>query len=106
MGGREIGYLFGQYKRLRDEFTGVLTGKGISYGGSLSVIKDWQKRMTSASLFPLGSKSLPPLPPPIGRVVKSIMTETCRGRYNGQDYPRGQEESGVAETESSMEGVW
>ena len=32
---REIGYLFGQYKRLRDEFTGVLTGKGRSYGGSL-----------------------------------------------------------------------
>ena len=36
VGGREIGYLFGQYKRLRDEFTGVLTGKGISYGGSLA----------------------------------------------------------------------
>lgn len=36
VGGREIGYLFGQYKRLRDEFTGVLTGKGLSYGGSLA----------------------------------------------------------------------
>ncbi len=35
VGAREIGYLFGQYKRLRDEFTGVLTGKGIAYGGSL-----------------------------------------------------------------------
>ena len=35
VGPREIGYLFGQYKRLRDEFTGVLTGKGITYGGSL-----------------------------------------------------------------------
>ena len=35
VGAREIGYLFGQYKRLRDEFTGVLTGKGITYGGSL-----------------------------------------------------------------------
>ncbi len=35
VGGREIGYLFGQYKRLRDEFTGVLTGKGLAYGGSL-----------------------------------------------------------------------
>ena len=35
VGGREIGYLFGQYKRLRDEFTGVLTGKGLTYGGSL-----------------------------------------------------------------------
>ena len=35
VGAREVGYLFGQYKRLRDEFTGVLTGKGISYGGSL-----------------------------------------------------------------------
>ncbi len=35
-GGREIGYMFGQYKRLRNEFTGVLTGKGLSYGGSLT----------------------------------------------------------------------
>ena len=35
VGGREIGYLFGQYKRLRNEFTGVLTGKGLPYGGSL-----------------------------------------------------------------------
>ncbi|MBO5783296.1 MAG: NADP-specific glutamate dehydrogenase, partial [Clostridia bacterium] len=35
VGAREIGYLFGQYKRLRNEFTGVLTGKGITYGGSL-----------------------------------------------------------------------
>ena len=36
VGGREIGYLFGQYKRLRNEFVGVLTGKGIPYGGSLA----------------------------------------------------------------------
>ena len=36
VGGREIGYLFGQYKRLRTEFTGVLTGKGLTYGGSLA----------------------------------------------------------------------
>jgi glutamate dehydrogenase (NADP+) len=36
VGGREIGFLFGQYKRLRNEFTGVLTGKGLSYGGSLA----------------------------------------------------------------------
>ena len=35
VGGREIGYLFGQYKRIRNEFTGVLTGKGMQYGGSL-----------------------------------------------------------------------
>jgi len=35
VGGREIGYLFGQYKRLRNEFTGVLTGKGREWGGSL-----------------------------------------------------------------------
>ncbi|MDE5945887.1 MAG: NADP-specific glutamate dehydrogenase [Oscillospiraceae bacterium] len=35
-GGREIGYMFGQYKRLRNEFTGVLTGKGLTYGGSLT----------------------------------------------------------------------
>jgi glutamate dehydrogenase (NADP+) len=35
VGGREIGYMFGQYKRLCNEFTGVLTGKGMSYGGSL-----------------------------------------------------------------------
>ena len=36
VGAREIGYLFGQYKRLPNEFTGVLTGKGLSYGGSLA----------------------------------------------------------------------
>jgi glutamate dehydrogenase (NADP+) len=35
VGGREIGYMFGQYKRLRNEFTGVLTGKGMEFGGSL-----------------------------------------------------------------------
>ena len=35
VGAREIGYMFGQYKRIRNEFTGVLTGKGIAYGGSL-----------------------------------------------------------------------
>ena len=35
VGGREIGYLFGQYKRLRNEFTGMITGKGLTYGGSL-----------------------------------------------------------------------
>ncbi len=35
VGGREIGYLFGQYKRLKNEFTGVLTGKGLGWGGSL-----------------------------------------------------------------------
>ena len=36
VGGREIGFMYGQYKRLRNEFTGVLTGKGLSYGGSLA----------------------------------------------------------------------
>ena len=36
VGGREIGYMFGQYKRLRNEWTGVLTGKGLSFGGSLA----------------------------------------------------------------------
>ena len=36
VGGREIGFMFGQYKRLRNEYTGVLTGKGLSYGGSLA----------------------------------------------------------------------
>ncbi len=35
VGGREIGYMFGEYKRLRNEFTGVLTGKGLCWGGSL-----------------------------------------------------------------------
>src|SRR4030066_79551 len=35
VGGREIGYLFGQYRRIADEFTGVLTGKGVEWGGSL-----------------------------------------------------------------------
>ena len=35
VGGREIGFLFGQYKRIVNEFTGVLTGKGLNWGGSL-----------------------------------------------------------------------
>ncbi|MBR6560291.1 MAG: glutamate dehydrogenase, partial [Alistipes sp.] len=35
VGGREVGYMFGQYKRLANEFTGTLTGKGLSFGGSL-----------------------------------------------------------------------
>jgi glutamate dehydrogenase (NADP+) len=35
VGAREIGYLFGQYKRIKNEFTGVLTGKGLEYGGSV-----------------------------------------------------------------------
>ena len=39
VGSREIGYLFGQYKRLKNEFTGVLTGKGVSWGGSLISLK-------------------------------------------------------------------
>lgn len=36
VGGREVGYLFGQYKRIRDEFSGILTGKGLTFGGSLA----------------------------------------------------------------------
>ena len=36
VGAREIGYLFGQYKRIRDEYSGVLTGKGLEFGGSLA----------------------------------------------------------------------
>lgn len=39
VGAREIGYLFGQYKRIRNEFVGVLTGKGLTYGGSLARIE-------------------------------------------------------------------
>jgi len=39
VGGREIGYMFGQYKKLKKEFSGVLTGKGLSWGGSLFVLK-------------------------------------------------------------------
>ena len=35
VGGREIGYLFGQYKRISNEFSGILTGKGLNWGGSL-----------------------------------------------------------------------
>ena len=43
-GGREIGFLFGQYKRLRNEYTGVLTGKGLSYGGSLGSYRGYRLR--------------------------------------------------------------
>ena len=46
-----------------------------------SVIKDWQKLMTSLSDFPLGSKSEPPFPPPIGSVVK-LFLNTCSNPKN------------------------
>jgi hypothetical protein len=46
-----------------------------------SSMKLWQKRMASASLLPLGSKSLPPLPPPIGRVVR-LFLNTCSKAKN------------------------
>ena len=67
VGAREIGYLFGQYKRLRNEFTGAITGKGLSYGGSLQ--RTWAERwwpcptptamsMTrTASIWPASSRS-------------------------------------------------
>ena len=53
-GAREIGYMFGQYKRLRNEFTGVLTGKGLTYGGSLA--------RTEATGFPVRAMLLSMLP--------------------------------------------
>ena len=49
VGGREIGFLFGQYKRLRNEFTGVLTGKGLDWGGSLIRPK---QQATARSILP------------------------------------------------------
>ncbi|CAM8493654.1 hypothetical protein ESCOCP365M1_20400 [Escherichia coli] len=45
-----------------------------------SVISAWQKRITSPSLFPFGSKSLPPLPPPIGRVVRAFLKVCSKPR--------------------------
>ena len=53
-GAREIGYMYGQYKRLTGLYEGVLTGKGLSYGGSLA-------------------RSEPPLPPPMGRPVREFL---------------------------------
>ena len=59
VGGREIGYMFGQYKRLKNEFTGVLTGKGISWGGSMIRPESISSRIRSldlsrlSTLFPL-----------------------------------------------------
>ena len=62
VGGREIGYMFGQYKRIRNEFTGVLTGKGLNWGGSLARTQatgyglcdvDVYKRQTSLSCVPM-----------------------------------------------------
>ncbi len=47
-GAREIGYMFGQYKRIRDEFSGVLTGKGLTYGGSMPEQK--QRALVFATL--------------------------------------------------------
>src|SRR5690606_15896564 len=45
-----------------------------------SVMKDWQKRITSALLLPLGSKSEPPLPPPMGRVVSAFLNTCSKAR--------------------------
>src|SRR5207253_7843251 len=45
-----------------------------------SHMNDWQNRMTSLSLFPLGSKSLPPLPPPIGSVVREFLNTCSKAR--------------------------
>ncbi len=59
VGGREIGYLYGQYRRLKGVWeNGVLTGKGFSYGGSLTRPE---------------AKSAPPLPPPMGRPVRLFL---------------------------------
>lgn len=44
VGAREIGYMFGQYKRLANEFTGVLTGKGLTYGGSAGAYRGYRLR--------------------------------------------------------------
>ena len=52
VGGREIGFLFGQYKRLANEFTGVLTGKGLSWGGSLM-----RPEATGKITFPVSTKT-------------------------------------------------
>ncbi|OGC04861.1 glutamate dehydrogenase [candidate division WOR-1 bacterium RIFOXYA12_FULL_43_27] len=70
VGGREIGFMFGQYKRLRNEFTGVLTGKGLDWGGSLTrteatgygliyfllqMLKDMGKEIKGATVVSSGS---------------------------------------------------
>ncbi|MFH1386361.1 MAG: NADP-specific glutamate dehydrogenase [bacterium] len=70
VGGREIGFMFGQYKRIRNEFTGVLTGKGLDYGGSLvrteatgygliyfllEMLKDMGKEIKGATVVSSGS---------------------------------------------------
>ena len=59
VGGREIGFLYGQYKRIRNEFTGVLTGKGLSYGGSLARTqatgygRKWARRLWPCPILPV-----------------------------------------------------
>ena len=67
VGGREIGYMFGQYKRLRNEFTGVLTGKKPAWGGSSFVRKPpdtgpptswskcWRRRASASTARPWSS---------------------------------------------------
>ena len=41
-GAREVGYMFGQYKRIRNEWSGVLTGKGLTFGGSLAAYRSYR----------------------------------------------------------------
>ncbi len=74
VGGREIGYLFGQYKRLRNEFTGVLTGKGMNWGGSLDPPRGHRLRR---------------------RLLRGGDARHPRGDAQGQDLPRvGKRERG------------
>jgi len=69
VGGREISYLFGQYKRVRNEFTGVLTGKGLSFGGSLGrteatgygvvyFVENMLNRFCAEKLLHLGARAI------------------------------------------------
>ena len=51
-----------------------------------SIMKDWQKRMTSASDLPLGLKSEPPLPPPIGRPVRLFLKSCSKARNFRMDW--------------------
>ena len=86
-GAREIGYMFGQYKRIRNEFTGVLTGKGLSYGGSLA-----RTEATGSDFDPKGKSD-----GEVMRFCQSFMTELCKHIGADTDVPAGDIGTGARE---------
>ena len=80
VGAREIGFLFGQYRRLRNEFSGVLTGKGVGWGGSLIRLCALQARPVKRTPLPQSAAPDSGRPPHRRRCRFRRRTMVHRGR--------------------------